>query len=60
MKENITSADAIILNLLQKDAKLGLDVLAYETGLSVASVQRGRRDCRSGKSWSANDLHRIG
>ena len=46
MKENITSADAIILNLLQKDAKLGLDVLAYETGLSVASVQRRLKSLR--------------
>jgi Lrp/AsnC family leucine-responsive transcriptional regulator len=49
MKENITSADAIILNLLQKDAKLGLDVLAYETGLSVASVQRRLKSLRSRK-----------
>ena len=49
MKENITSADAIILNLLQKDAKLGLDVLAYETGLSVASVQRRLKSLRTRK-----------
>ena len=49
IKENITSADTIILNLLQKEAKHGLDVLAYETGLSVASIQRRLKSLRSRK-----------
>ncbi len=49
MKENITSADTIILNLLQKEAKHGLDVLAYEPGLSVASIQRRLKSLRSRK-----------
>ena len=49
MKENIDNADAMILNLLQEDSKLGLDTLAYETGLSVASVQRRLKSLRARK-----------
>jgi Lrp/AsnC family transcriptional regulator, leucine-responsive regulatory protein len=36
----LNKADKIILNALQKNARTGLDVLADDTGLSVASVQR--------------------
>ena len=49
MKENIDNADAMILNLLQEDSKLGLYTLAYETGLSVASVQRRLKSLRARK-----------
>ena len=49
MRENIDKADAMILNLLQDDSKLGLDALAYETGLSVASVQRRLKSLRARK-----------
>lgn len=49
MKEIIDQADAKILNLLQADARMGLDALAFETGLSVASVQRRLKALRTQK-----------
>ncbi len=38
--------DRILLRLLQADSRRGLDALAVETGLSVASVQRRLRALR--------------
>lgn len=40
MKINPDLADRKLLELVQKDARTGLEALAAETGLSVASVQR--------------------
>ena len=37
---NITPTDAILVNALQENARLGLETLAELTGLSTATVQR--------------------
>jgi len=37
---NITSTDAILLNALQENARIGLESLAELTGLSTATIQR--------------------
>ncbi|MEL6689757.1 MAG: Lrp/AsnC family transcriptional regulator [Pseudomonadota bacterium] len=40
MTKKLDSADRKLLELVQVDARMGLEALAGETGLSVASVQR--------------------
>lgn len=37
---NITPTDAILINTLQENARIGLEALAEQTGLSTATVQR--------------------
>ncbi|MEX3007966.1 Lrp/AsnC family transcriptional regulator [Hoeflea sp. TYP-13] len=42
----LDACDRLILNTLQKNARIGLESLAADTGLSVASVQRRVRRLR--------------
>lgn len=49
MQTNLDLADAKILELMQANARLGLEVLAEKTGLSVASVQRRLKALRDKK-----------
>lgn len=45
----IDKADKVILSQLQKNASIGLEALAYESQLSVASVQRRVKKLRDAK-----------
>lgn len=46
MTIKIDASDRHLLNLVQSNARMGLEALAAETGLSVASVQRRLRALR--------------
>ncbi|WP_293572728.1 Lrp/AsnC family transcriptional regulator [Phaeobacter sp.] len=47
MSEKIDQIDALLLRALQGNARLGLEALAEETGISVASVQRRVKSLRT-------------
>ena len=49
MSEKLDASDVTILRLLQRDARIGLEALAEEAGLSVASVQRRVKSLRARK-----------
>ncbi|MEC8573407.1 MAG: Lrp/AsnC family transcriptional regulator [Pseudomonadota bacterium] len=49
MSEKFDASDVTILRLLQRDAISGLEALAEEAGLSVASVQRRVKSMRARK-----------
>lgn len=47
MSAKLDKSDRKLLQLMQKDARMGLEALASETSLSVASVQRRLKALRS-------------